>query len=185
MKEKWGRIMYFRQKNKTAVRSQHMIADALFSLMKRKSFQQISVTEICEEAAIGRKTFYRNFELREDVIDFKLDFMLAAYQAEIASVPLEGRLQYHFTYIQKNAEYFITLYKNGLARLTNEKFAVLLPDTMPVWSEDPVEQEYRSAYIIAGIEAIQRVWITRGCQESIEEVVAVALRAQEKQVPVR
>ena len=47
--------MYFKQKNKTAIQSQRMIADALFCLLKRKSFQQISVTELCEEAAIGRK----------------------------------------------------------------------------------------------------------------------------------
>ena len=49
--------MYHKQVNKTAVQSQHMIADALFSLMKRKPFPQITVTEICDEAAIGRKTF--------------------------------------------------------------------------------------------------------------------------------
>ena len=44
---------------------------------------------------------------------------------------------------------------------------------MPIWSENPIEQEYRSAYIISGIEAIQRVWISRGCVESIDEVVAI------------
>lgn len=87
--EKWGGFMYFKQKNKTAIRSQHMIADALFSLMKRKPFQQISVTEICEEAAIGRKTFYRNFELREDVIDFQLDLMCEDYKKELIPLPLE------------------------------------------------------------------------------------------------
>lgn len=177
--------MYFKQKNKTAIRSQHMIADALFSLMKRKPFQQISVTEICEEAAIGRKTFYRNFELREDVIDFQLDLMCEKYKKELVSLSLEQYLHHHFAYVQKNADYFITLYKNGLSSLVSEKFEVLLPDTMPVWSNNPIEQEYRSAYIIAGIEAIQRVWISRGCKESIEQVVAIAIRAQEKQIPVR
>lgn len=177
--------MYFRHKNKTAIRSQHMIADALFSLMKRKPFQQISVTEICKEATIGRKTFYRNFELREDVIDFQLDLMRDDYQAELAGLPIEQHLYYHFSYIQKNADYFISLYHNGLHQLANEKFSVLLPATMPMWSENPIEQEYRSAYIIAGIEAIQRIWISRGCKESIEEVVAIAFRAQEKQIPVK
>lgn len=29
---------------------------------------------------------------------------------------------------------------------------------MPMWSHNEVEQEYRSAYISAGIEAVQRVW---------------------------
>lgn len=86
--------MYFRNKNKTAIRSQHMISDALFSLMKRKSFQQITVTEICEEAAIGRKTFYRNFELREDVIDFQLDLMFDEYKSELIPLPSEQNLYY-------------------------------------------------------------------------------------------
>lgn len=55
---------------------------------------------------------------------------------------------------------------------------------MPTWSDNPIEQEYRSAYIIAGIEAIQRVWICRGYVESIEEVVKIAMKSQEKQIPV-
>lgn len=177
--------MYFKQKNKTAIRSQHMISDALFSLMKRKPFQQISVTEICEEAAIGRKTFYRNFELREDVIEFQLDMMREEYQSGMNDLTLEQQLHYHFAYIQKNADYFISLYKNGLSQLAYDKFCVLRPDILPVWSEDPIEQEYRSEYIIAGIEAIQRVWISRGFKESIDEVVEIARRAQEKQIPIR
>ncbi len=177
--------MYFKGKNKTAIQSQHMISAALFSLMKRKSFQQITVTEICEEAAIGRKTFYRNFELREDVINFQLDLMCEKYKKELIPLKLEQYLYHHFDYMQKNSDYFIVLYKNGLSSLAYEKFSVLLPDTMPVWSDNPIEQEYLSAYIIAGIEAIQRVWISRGCAESIEEIVKIASKTQDWQTPVR
>ena len=79
----------------------------------------------------------------------------------------------------------IVLYHNGLHPLVEQKFSVFLPDTMPIWSEDPVEQQYRSQYIISGIEAIVRVWVTRGFQESIEEVVQIARHAQEKQIPIR
>ena len=176
--------MYYKQKNRIAVHSQCMIADALFSLMKRKPFRQITVTEICEEAAIGRKTFYRNFELREDIIDFQLDRLLEEYRKEMKELSLDQYLHHHFTFIQKNAEWFIVLYNNGLSAMANAKFAVLLPETMPIWSTDPVEQEYRSAYIIAGMEAIQRVWISRGCVESIEQVLAIASKAQDKQIPL-
>lgn len=168
--------MYFRNKNKTAVRSQHMIVDALFSLMKRKPFKQITVSELCEESGIGRKTFYRNFELREDVIEFKLDLMCEEYKKELIRLPSEQYLYHHFSYVQKNADCFIALYENGLSSLAYQKFSLLLPDTMPVWSADPIEQEYCSAYVIAGIEAIQRVWISRGCKESIEEAVELASR---------
>ena len=177
--------MYFKQKNKTAIRSQHMIADALFSLMKRKPFQQITVTEICEEAAVGRKTFYRNFELREDVIEFQLDIMREEYQKGMNGLTLEQQLYYHFSYTQKYADYFIALYKNGLSHLAYDKFWAIRSGILPMWSEDPIEPEYRCEYIIAGIEAIQRVWISRGCKESIDEVVEIARRAQEKQTPIR
>ena len=176
--------MYFKHKNKTAIRSQNMISDALFNLLKRKPFHHITITEICEEAAIGRKTFYRNFEFKEDIIHFQLDLMLNEYKEDLISTPLEQYLYHHFVYIQKNADYFLALYNNGLSSLAYEKFAVLLPDIMPIWSKNEIEQEYRSAYIIAGIDAIQRVWISRGYKESINEIVDIAIRAQDKQVRV-
>ena len=161
-----------------------MIADALFSLMKRKPFQQITVTEICEEAAIGRKTFYRNFELREDVIDFWLDLRCTEYESEMMGTPLEWKLYYHCTFLKKYNDFLITLYQNGLHSMVEKKFSVFLPDTMPIWSEDTVEQEYRSQYIMAGIEAIVRVWVTREFQESVEEIVEIVKRAQEQQIPL-
>jgi len=176
--------MYHKQANKTAIQSQHMIADAMFSLMKRKPFQQITVTEICDEAAVGRKTFYRNFDLREDVIDFWLDLRCEEYKKELHTVPMDGKLHYHCTFLKKYTDEWITLYRNGLHPLVERKFSVFLPDTMPLWSENKVEQEYRSQYIIAGIDAIIRVWVTREFQESVEEIVEIVKQAQDRQIPM-
>lgn len=176
--------MYQKQVNKTAVQSQHMIADALFSLMKRKPFQQITVTEICEEAAIGRKTFYRNFDMKEDVVDFKLDILCDRYKSEIMGMTTDAQLRHHLEFTRKNADCFIALYNNGFHQTVKDKFAIILPDTMPRWTNNPVEQQYRSAYIISGIEAIQRVWVERGFAESIDEIIEMVQRAQDRQVPV-
>lgn len=176
--------MYHKQLNKTAVQSQHMIADALFSLMKRKHFQQITVTEICQEAAIGRKTFYRNFDTKEDVVDFKLDFLCVQYHDEIMGMSLEEQLRHHMIFVRDHAELFIALYHNGLAQMSRDKFAILLPVTTPKWTEDPIEQEYLSRYIIAGVEAVERVWTERGFAESVEQVVQIVRNAHERQVPI-
>lgn len=161
-----------------------MIADALFSLMKRKPFSQITVTEICEEAAIGRKTFYRNFELREDVIDFWLDLRCKECGEMLLPIPTEEQLYHYCIFLKKHMDVLIVLYQNGLHPMVETKFSVFLPYTMPLWSADPVEQEYRSQYIIAGIEAIIRVWVTRGFQESVDDIVGIAKRAQELQIPL-
>jgi len=165
--------MYRKQTNKTAIQSQHLICDALLRLMQKESFQKITVTDICNEAGVGRKTFYRNFELREDVLDFQLDLLCGEYAKAICGISIEERLTYHFVFIRNHADFFFALYRNGLDALARQKFSVFLPETMPVWSEDSIRQEYHSQYVIAGIEAVQRVWISRGCQESIHQVVSM------------
>ena len=161
-----------------------MIVDALFRLMNRKTFQKITVTEICDEAAVGRKTFYRNFELREDVIDFWLDLRCEECRELLLPVPTEKQLYHYCIFLKKYMDVLIALYQNGLHPMVEKKFSVFMPYTMPQWSEDPVEQEYRSQYIIAGIDAIIRVWVTRGFQESVEEVVEIVKRAQDRQIPM-
>lgn len=173
--------MIHKQTNKTAIQSQHLIADALFRLMKSKSFQKITITELCEEAAIGRKTFYRNFDWKEDVIDFRLEALYQQYTCQIRKMTIEEQLYHHFAFIRQNAEDFILLYQNGLHELAYQRFASLLPQTMPIWSTDPVEQAYRSAYIVSGIEAIQKVWIDRKFTESIDKVVSIVRKMQEGQ----
>lgn len=176
--------MYFKHTNKTAVRSQHMIADALLSLMKRKQFQQITVTEICEEAAIGRKTFYRNYELKEDVIDFMLDKLCTEFEQEIIGKVPEEQLYIYFSFSQRHIDFFKTMYLNGLLPTLQGKFSKYLPDTMPIWSNDPVEQEYHSRFVIAGIQSIMQVWVERGFQENIEKVVKLARQAQGTLIPI-
>ncbi len=175
--------MYLKKGNKTALLSQQLIAEALFSLMKEKPFQRITVKEICQKADVGRKTFYRNFELREDVVDFCLDQMCAQYHQEIQEMGLDEQLRHHFEFIKSHADCFILLHHHGFQERLHEKFAVLLPETMPIWSEDPVEQRYRSEYIVSGIEAVSRVWISRNYAESVDEIVQIAQRVQIVSLP--
>ena len=170
--------MYKKQTNKTALLSQRMIAAALLRLMKQIPFGRITVTEICEEAGVGRKTFYRNFELKEDVIEFYLDELCDVYKRGLLGIPLEQRLGYHFNFLRQHADDMIVLYNQNMTPTVIDKFSIFLPQTMPVWSDDPVEQEYRSEYIAAGITAIVRVWVTRGFQESLDEIIGIAERAQ-------
>ena len=44
------------------------ITDALLKLMKDKPIEDISIRELCEVAGIGRASFYRNFNSKEDIL---------------------------------------------------------------------------------------------------------------------
>lgn len=45
-----------------------MIEEALFSLMKEKEFSHITVSEIVKRADVARRTFYRLYKGKEDVL---------------------------------------------------------------------------------------------------------------------
>lgn len=177
--------MYHRQSNKTALQSQKLITGGLFRLMRRKPFSQITITELCREADMGRKTFYRNFDRKEDVVDFYLDLLRERYGQRLRQHSSGEQLRLHFTFLKENADQFILLYQNGFHQTVSEKFNALLSETMPIWSADPTEQQYRSRYIVAGIEALQRVWVERGFAESIDEIMDIVRSAQDRQIPLK
>lgn len=50
-----------------------MLADTLRSLMDNYSFDQITVTQICESCGINRKSFYYHFKDKYDVVNWIFD----------------------------------------------------------------------------------------------------------------
>ena len=48
--------------NKTAITSQNMFADALLTLLKANSYENISISELCTAAKVSRQTFYILFQ---------------------------------------------------------------------------------------------------------------------------
>jgi AcrR family transcriptional regulator len=51
-------------------RTQKLLWEALHTLLEERSFEEISVTDICEEAMINRTTFYKHFESKYDLLSF-------------------------------------------------------------------------------------------------------------------
>lgn len=44
------------------------VKDALFILMREKSFQMIKITEIIHKSGISRSAFYRNYKTKEEIL---------------------------------------------------------------------------------------------------------------------
>ena len=68
--------MYHIKNDRRALRSAETMYEALVTLMAGKKFDAIKVSEIVEQAQIGRATFYRNFDFIEDVLRWRCDQIL-------------------------------------------------------------------------------------------------------------
>ena len=55
--------MYNISENPQVIYSLDMLSDTLFNLLMHHSIKDITITKLCEEAMLTRKTFYRNIFL--------------------------------------------------------------------------------------------------------------------------
>ena len=176
--------MYTKHTNPVALQSQQMISNALLRLMEREPFQSITITKICQEADIARKTFYRSFETKEDIIDYQLDQLYLDFEREMLIADHSKSLENFFAFKKKHSSYLILLQRHKLFPLHHQKFSAFMEKMTPIWSDDPVEQDYRRAYAIAGVTAIAARWIMRDFAESVEEITAITLRARDETIPI-
>ncbi len=99
--------MYHIKADQRSIRSSALLYDALVRLLQRKSFHTITVTELVEEAQVGRATFYRNFDAIEDILQMRCDqtfedlivYMkayLKEHQEEVGKLPLKPVLHYFY-----------------------------------------------------------------------------------------
>src|SRR5688572_31218782 len=58
-----------RSKDARAMRSGRSLRDALLSLLGQKSFEQITIRDICAESGVHYATFFRHHQTKEDLLD--------------------------------------------------------------------------------------------------------------------
>lgn len=62
-------------------RSKQMLKEAMFQLLNEKPFLKITIVDICRKASLNRKTFYTNYETKEQLLeDCLYDFIGPFYR---------------------------------------------------------------------------------------------------------
>lgn len=66
-----------------SLQSKEWLVKALQILMKTKNYSDITIKELAQKAGVDRKTFYRDFKSKEDVLRFYLDRTCQDYIARL------------------------------------------------------------------------------------------------------
>lgn len=64
--------MNMKKENPLTVQSKQWILEALLKLMEEKNYEKITIKELTARADLDRKTFYRNFRSKEEVLYLQL-----------------------------------------------------------------------------------------------------------------
>ena len=168
---------------------------ALISLLKKKTFEYITISEICETAKVNRSTFYLHYENITDLLNettqYLLNDFLSYFSTDLKSISLnlgnckpdellficDKYLCPYLTYIKDNKEVFgVALSHNkilGFDDVYKRMFENIFNPILERFNYPADERKYVMMYYLNGINAIVSEWIKDDCSKPIKEISKV------------
>ena len=146
-----------RRKNVDNTIIRDSLTEALLILMKQKPFEEISITELTEKAGVGRVSFYRCFESKEDILTSMLDHAAIRWWEQFNA---QGRTDYVigvFEHILAIKEEVLLIYKRGLTHL----IWINLEHLLGPLPGDDLQKSYEKAAFTGFVYGILTEWIER------------------------
>ena len=166
MEQKNRNVSPFSNESRNAYVLEH-ITSSVLKLLREKPLQEISISEIVNEAAVGRTSFYRNFEAKEDVIKRYISCLIEQRDQEYKSTGKDSNPELYgslFKHLKDNADFYMLLKERNLMYLFLDVFMEKngpKPEDVNMWA-------YTKSFIAYGTYGWIEEWINRGMQESAE-----------------
>lgn len=168
---------------------------ALLSLLEKKPFEYITVSEICVEAGVNRSTFYLHYENTCDLLNettkYVMDDFVSCFSLETQNIVTKftecelqdlnfiNNLYLHpyLTYIKENQRIFSAVlshpstfeFESIFQRLFDNIFDPIL-DRFHYPNE---ERKYVMLFYLNGLTAIIAEWLKDGCKKDITEISTI------------
>lgn len=161
--------------------SSEKIETAFLSLILKNQYEDISISQVCQEAGINRSTFYCHYDDINDLV-IKIENKFAKSMASIFGY---GERRTHeafiemFTFVKDNKYFYKAFLNIPYATLAekNVKHDVMinLKEQAPYVKFDDISLYYRASFFGAGIKEMCRLWLERDCFETPEQMACLLL----------
>ena len=160
-------------KNKT----KGLISLALYSLLLRKSYEEISVKEICERAGVSRMSFYRYYNKKDDIF---VDYCDARFEEFYEGIKSQKGLSFKDLTLEMFR--FIKKYSRQLSVLQTAHREFMLLDQLNSYARYMImnfQSEYLQEqknnpvfahFVAGGLYNVLKYWIKSGMHATPEEM---------------
>jgi len=170
-----------KSQNPISVKSRKLIMQALLNLMQEKEYSSITITELVQNAKLVRKTFYRNFKNKDEVLDEFIEYLFQGYFKMLENLTEKNQLEIikaYFIFWKAYASILKLLEKNNLLTVILTKYDELLPKINSYYDGSPADDSmqscYEDAYTSGGYWRLLCKWIQRDFRETPEEMADLA-----------
>ncbi|WP_181189187.1 TetR/AcrR family transcriptional regulator [Bombilactobacillus bombi] len=175
--------------NRMTEQTKQWIIEALFQLLKNKELSQITVQEICIQAQISRKTFYRRFKSKNDVLKLFYERTILEYKETAANISLKDLkdlIAFFFDFWNKfKTELIILQNRNLLFNLQDEynrqARTIYLSNNFPWHLQNKKSNELKISLLmfwsIGGLWNIVSTWLKDYPDKSSSEIANLTIEA--------
>lgn len=175
--------MYKECKTEDSTARQRVLEQALLAAMRQQPYEKITISHLCSQLNIPRKTFYRYFPTKEDALLSLIDHRLTACN-EAVFFDWQGNhgyeyvnLERFFSFWHSEAEFLDAIRDNGFRYLLLDRTTRIV-DTMKQNSTEPVPEggfarEQVDYFIAHGLMSTALRWHHHGFPSSPQEMAQV------------
>lgn len=163
------------QENERVKRS---IEEAFFSLLKKKAFSEITVSDIIKASGVARASYYRNFDSKEEIIEAYMERQrrevadMITFSESVEDIFNKDKLVKALEHYLEQKEYILLLYDNGFGTFLQEdmnRFAEINLGDMPQMSLG----RYRLYFLAGAMFNTTIQWLKSGARESPKEMAEI------------
>lgn len=172
-------------------RTKHWIIIALLDLLASKKYHDITISQIVNKAGLGRRTFYRYFQTKDQVMERVAELLMDEFADEIAAYSAETQervAEAYFAFWEAHVDILLLLSKAHLLYFIEDNLIPLLHRVAikmghikePLHGgEMPVEYEeykYDFAIKLAGFWKATMIWVLENPRKSPKEMSRIINR---------
>lgn len=162
--------------HKQVVLTREWTFEALLLLLKEKSYEAITITDITKKAGIARQTFYRNYQSKDQVVALHLDGIFSKLkefsQTKAEMTAKESYLE-TFSILAEHQEELLQLRLAGLDNLIMERLFLYNQDYMKALAQSEKltrKNRFALSYQLGALLNIVSDWIFDDMLLSAEEM---------------
>lgn len=164
--------------NPSAIRSRKQITDALLKLMEKYPYEDISVKQIVLETDLVRKTFYRNYSSKDDVLRSHIRSILLDY-FEIVNNARGDVLTTIFEFAVENKKLLMLLDKNDMLYVVLQGMNEFIMSVKTKQNQElnpfsklfeGLDSDYLISLNTGGIWNVISLWVRRGMTDDPDDV---------------
>lgn len=166
-------------------RTKKWIIEALFALLKQRDYRDITVDQIVNKAGLGRRTFYRYFKSKDEVIAHTTKLLMDEFAAKIianSADTLEAIARSYFEFWESYIDILLLLNKAHLLYFIEDHLLSLIYEAAlksghvsAGISKEKLERQYEQykyefAFKLAGFWKVTILWCSESPRKRPEEM---------------